>query len=196
MIYQNDIFFHWLAYIVRENRSQYAILSLLRLGPMSGYDIKTACESLFSHFWSESFGSIYPVLNKLENSQQVLSKKDDEQTGSRNRRVYQITSVGRKALRDWLSKPPVQRSLRDELYLKLFNATFVSTEVHRSHIEQLQTQLRALKQDLAKHMRELKAQHSASPDFTHWRLVVRAGQLSCDARLKWCREALAELSDQ
>ena len=162
---------------------------------MSGYDIKSACESLFSHFWTESFGSIYPILNKLESLQQVRSHEDDRQAGGRNRRVYQITSGGRKALRTWLSKPPVERSLRDELYLKLFNATFVPAEVHRSHIEQQQTQLMALKQELAEHMRELKAQHSESPDYKHWRLVLRAGQLSCDARLKWCREALDELSE-
>ena len=177
-----------------ENRSQYAILSLLRLGPMSGYDIKTACESLFSHFWTESFGSIYPILNQLENRQEVRSREDDKRTGGRNRRVYQITSAGRKALRAWIARPPVQRSLRDELYLKLFNATLVPADVHRSHIEQLQTQLIALKRNLAKHMRELKAQHSNSPDYSHWRLVIRAGQLSCEARLKWCREALAEIS--
>jgi len=180
---------------VRENKSQYAILSLLRLGPMSGYDIKAACESFFAHFWTESFGSIYPILNQLEKKQQVRSSEDAIQTAGRNRRVYQITSAGRKALRTWLSKPPVQRSLRDELYLKLFNATMVPTDVHRSHIEQLQTQLLALKQELAERMRELNAQHSDSPNHTHWRLVIRAGQLSCNARLKWCREALAELSD-
>ncbi|MFN3192300.1 MAG: PadR family transcriptional regulator [Aureliella sp.] len=180
---------------MRENRSQYAILSLLRLGPMSGYDIKTACESLFSHFWTESFGSIYPILNKLENLHQVRSHEDDKQTSGRRRRVYQITAAGRKALRTWLSKPPVERSLRDELYLKLFNATFVPADVHRSHIEQQQTQFLALNQELAERMCELEAQYSESPDFKHWRLVLRAGQLSCDARLKWCREALDELSE-
>lgn len=181
---------------MRENRSQFAILSLLRLQPMSGYDIKAACESLFSHFWSESFGSIYPILSQLEKRNHVRSSKDDQPVGGRKRRVYQITPSGRKALRDWLSNPPVQRSLRDELYLKLFNATFVPVDVHRTHIEQLETQLMALKQDLANHMRELKAQYSDSPDFTHWRLVIRAGQLSCDARLKWCREALTELCEE
>lgn len=180
---------------MQENRSQYAILSLLRLGPMSGYDIKTACESLFSHFWTESFGSIYPILKKLEEQRQVRSYEDDKQSGRRNRRVYQITPAGRKTLRSWIAKPPVERSLRDELYLKLFNASFVPVEIHQSHIEQLLSQQTQLKQDLAKHMRELKAQHADSPDYTHWRLVIRAGQLSCDARLKWCREALAELKN-
>lgn len=180
---------------MRENRTQYAILSLLRLGPMSGYDIKTACESTFSHFWAESFGSIYPILNKLETLEQVRSQGNQKPKGGRNRRVYQITVIGRKALRAWLEKPPVERSLRDELYLKLFNATFVPADVHRSHIEQQQTQLISLKSELAEHMRALKAQHTGSPDFTHWRLVLRAGQLSCDARLKWCREALDELGD-
>ena len=180
---------------MRENRSQYAILSLLRLGPMSGYDIKAACESFLSHFWAESFGSIYPILKKLEDRQQVRSSQDEKQSGGRGRRVYQITAEGRKTLRKWLSQPPVQRSLRDELYLKLFSASFVPASIHRSHIEQLREQLTQLKQDLAKHMRELKDQYSSSPDYTCWRLVVRAGQLSCDARLKWCREALSELED-
>lgn len=180
---------------MQENRSQYSILSLLRLGPMSGYDIKAACESLFSHFWTESYGSIYPILKKLEEQQKVRSYEDGKRSGLRKRRVYQITPTGRKTLRTWLAKPPVQRSLRDELYLKLFNASFVPVAIHRSHIEQLLVQQMQLKKDLAKHMLELKAKYADSPDYAYWRLVIRAGQLSCDARLKWCRETLTELEN-
>ena len=50
---------------MKEKRSKYAILGILSLGSMSGYDIKKMFEKSIGNFWSESYGQIYPLLKAL-----------------------------------------------------------------------------------------------------------------------------------
>ena len=50
---------------MKENKSKYAIMGMLSMGPMSGYDIKKRFEKSLSYFWNESYGQIYPILRKL-----------------------------------------------------------------------------------------------------------------------------------
>ena len=50
-------------------------LGLLSLGPRSGYEIKQMFEGPLSDFYSLSFGTIYPTLNKLQSEKYVSYKK-------------------------------------------------------------------------------------------------------------------------
>ena len=43
---------------MREVKSKYAILGMLSIEPMSGYDIKKEVEKSISNFWTESYGQI------------------------------------------------------------------------------------------------------------------------------------------
>ncbi|MGH9601902.1 MAG: PadR family transcriptional regulator, partial [Terriglobales bacterium] len=47
------------------NTTRFALLGLLSLGPQSGYDLKKRMEQSIAHFWSESYGQIYPTLRRL-----------------------------------------------------------------------------------------------------------------------------------
>jgi PadR family transcriptional regulator AphA len=49
----------------------FAILGLLSIEPMSGYDIRRNLDESLSYFWSESYGQIYPSLKKLEASRLI-----------------------------------------------------------------------------------------------------------------------------
>ena len=49
----------------RENKTRFAVLAMLSLGPRSGYDIQQQIQRTLGHFWSESHGQIYPTLRKL-----------------------------------------------------------------------------------------------------------------------------------
>ena len=50
---------------MKDKKSKYAILGMLSIEPMSGYDIKKEIEESISNFWTESYGQIYPVLKSL-----------------------------------------------------------------------------------------------------------------------------------
>ena len=45
--------------------TDYAILGMLTLRPMSGYDIRATIGESIAYFWTESYGQIYPTLKRL-----------------------------------------------------------------------------------------------------------------------------------
>ena len=62
--------------MARKRKTWFAILGLLRWKPMSGYDIKKLVEMGLSHFWSESYGSLFPTLNALVD-EGLATKRND-----------------------------------------------------------------------------------------------------------------------
>lgn len=175
------------------NRTRFAVLSLLRLQPMSGYDLKKASEASIGHFWSESFGQIYPVLARLEREKLVreLPRRDP---GSRARRVYAITAAGRKTLRAWLEAPTAPRTQRDELMLKLFCGSACPPEIHRGHVADLAARTENQLAEYRATGQTLEERFAGADDLPHWKLTLRAGILSLEARLAWCREAETALA--
>ena len=99
--------------------SSYLILALVRGGITSGYAIKQFIgQQRMDVFWATTFAQIYPELAQLE-ERGYLTHRDDPQ-GARQRRAYELTSKGERALLSWLRQtriPPME--LRDEGILRL-----------------------------------------------------------------------------
>ena len=74
-------------------------LGLLSLGPRSGYEIKQMFEGPLSDFYSLSFGTIYPTLNKLQDEKYV-SCKQLSQSKKPDKKVYTITKKGKDLMKD------------------------------------------------------------------------------------------------
>jgi len=102
------------------------VLGLLAMRPRSGYDIKTVVDRSTRFFWAASYGQIYPELRRLE--QDGLIEGESVPNGARDRRVYEITAAGRKALEDWLLGSTTTVELRDESLLRLFFADSLPQE--------------------------------------------------------------------
>src|ERR1700754_1627141 len=96
-----------------------AVLGLLSMSPMSGYGMRTVISQSIGHFWSESFGQIYPALKRLT-AEGCVEKETERQKGRPDRNVYSLTAKGRERLREWLVVPAVPEVPRNELLLKLF----------------------------------------------------------------------------
>ena len=103
----------------RANTSRHAILGVLSLCPMSGYDVKKLIERSIAHFWNESYGQIYPILNRLA-AEGFAERRRETQRGKPDRHVYSLTDKGRAELRRWLAIPARHEPVRSELLLKLF----------------------------------------------------------------------------
>src|SRR5690242_10382811 len=103
----------------RARSTPYAVLGMLSLAPMSGYDIRKESEQSIGYFWSESYGQIYPALRDLK-AQGLIRRRPGPRGGGRDRHVYEITERGREALAAWRAEPPRDMPLRNELLLKLF----------------------------------------------------------------------------
>ena len=60
-----------------------ALLGLLSLRPMSGYDIRQVISESIGYFWSESYGQIYPGLEAADRLRDWCRNAED---GERRKR--------------------------------------------------------------------------------------------------------------
>ena len=105
--------------MARINRTRYAILGMLSLGPMSGYDMKKRFDESIAHFWNENYSGIYPMLRRLE-EEELVEKRTERTAKNPERNVYTLNEKGREELDRWLLLPAERPTLRIELLLKLF----------------------------------------------------------------------------
>ncbi len=174
------------------NRTHFAILGFLTLGPMSGYDIKKLVEESTENFWSESFGQIYPALRRL--TEEGLIEKDEAASeGGRPRHVYSIHDRGREALAAWLREPTEPPPVRIELLLKLFFGARCDRATNRQQILAYREQM---VRDLERYRsitERLHRERADAADLPYWLLTLRFGERDRAAHIAWCDEALAVL---
>lgn len=175
----------------RGRSSPYAILGLLSLRPMSGYDVRKAAAESVGHFWSESYGQIYPALRELV-SAGLTRRRTERMAGRPDRYVYEITARGREELRRWVMEPPRPTPVRSELLLKLFFGDAETAGAQVPWVEQIVADSAAQLVAYAAIRRELETERT-SPHATHWLLTLRFGECRAESNQRWAREALATL---
>ena len=80
--------------IFKKGDMKYVILSLLNEHPAHGYELTQTLEDRFYGLYSPSSGSVYPVLQLLEDMGYVTSYKIE------GRKVYTISEEGKQFLKD------------------------------------------------------------------------------------------------
>ncbi len=76
------------------------VLGLLDLKPLSGYDIQQTLKQTDAERWGDVLvGSIYHALKTLE-AEEFVEVTSVEQTGHRQKVIYQITEKGREHLKE------------------------------------------------------------------------------------------------
>jgi DNA-binding PadR family transcriptional regulator len=169
-----------------------ALLGLLSLRPMSGYDIRQLIPESIGHFWSESYGQIYPGLKRLA-AAGLVSKKTERKKGSPDRNVYSLTEDGREQLRRWLNLPVAEVVPRNELLLKLFFGWHVSPDVSREHVQAYLDLHGEKLQAYGAIAKALRRDEADDPQLPFWLMTLSLGRHHSAATVKWCRETLAEL---
>lgn len=171
-------------------RTPYTVLGCLTIEPMSGYDIKRYLERSVVHFWSESYGQIYPALRELENAELVVGREEPGERG-RPRRVYRITDAGREELCRWLEKPAEPVTPRYEHSLKLFFGHNVGPDVSVEHVRRLREEAAESLTDYRaweRRLEELAADEPGSPA-SYRLLVLRGGIRYAEMVVEWCDES-------
>lgn len=176
----------------KENKSRYAILGMLTLGSMSGYDMKKAIETSISNFWHESYGQIYPVLKQLH-EEGLTTSHVEKQEGRPDRYVYTITDKGYEELRRWLIEPVEYQIGRNELLLKLFFGRAMPVLNTLEHMQRY----RQVQLDLLEHYSTLDAiieQNSVEgTNASYWSITLSYGKHFTQAMLAWCDESIEKL---
>jgi DNA-binding PadR family transcriptional regulator len=94
---------------------------MLSYGEACGYDLKKRFESLFRHFYSAGYGSIYPALAELADAG-LVTCRTVPQDGRPERKVYRITELGRREFHKALATTEPQHKLRSEFLAMIYFA--------------------------------------------------------------------------
>lgn len=177
---------------MRESTTPYVLLGILGLfGPKSGYEIRAVIDQSVGHFWSESFGQIYPQLRRL--ADKGLIRQADEDAGPRERRRFAITEQGLEALEGWSRQPPRRAIPRSELAVKIFFGRFAELPNVRFMIE---SELRSAKQAFevadAGELLTL-AEDADDASLAYFLIITELGRVLADARRRWTERALSLL---
>jgi DNA-binding PadR family transcriptional regulator len=156
-----------------------ALLGLLAVQPMHGYDLKVTLDRTLGGVTRFNVGQVYTALNKLDKDgfiagERVARDEKGETT------VFHLTAQGTEALRQWFASPVDKVDLRDELFMKLVLARR-SGQAETAAIVRIQRagMLGAI-QELVR-LREL----SEGQNDTETVLLIEGALLHLEADLRW-----------
>jgi DNA-binding PadR family transcriptional regulator len=173
----------------------YALLGLIRLRQScSGYDLRGFFASQPMAPFSDSPGSIYPALKRLEQSGLVRCALD-ETSLVRRRKLYRLSSKGEKAFERWLTLPiTADDALRrlPELFLRFsFMEDCLGPSACELFLKSLAVSLQECSTMLQEHLKSIEAQLSRSA-----RLALRSGIMGYECQAAWARMALDEYQNR
>jgi DNA-binding PadR family transcriptional regulator len=175
-----------------ETSTDFAILGMLTLKPMSGYEIRQLVGRSISHFWSESYGQLYPSLKRLEAAKLVTKRTESGQ--KRDKHVYTITAAGRERLEEWLATAPKPQPPRSELLLKLY---FLSPEAGPVSASQVRSAREAAIQELRGFgfsAEKLRHEYGDDPRLQQWLYTLSFCRQQAEAVVRWADETLMSLT--
>jgi PadR family transcriptional regulator, regulatory protein AphA len=97
---------------------EYAILGLLSLHPLTGYDIKKMFAGSAALYWSDNNNQIYRGLVNLH-QQDLVTREVQLQEKAPSRKVYSITEKGRAELQKWVLSAPEPPQLKNPFLIQL-----------------------------------------------------------------------------
>jgi len=156
---------------------RFVFLALLASGPAHGYELKRRYDGLFGAVWEPiNIGQIYVTLGRLERDGLVAHTTVRQAKGA-DRKDYELTEIGRKALDGWLGEPPDVPLPKSDLLLKLVAASLAGAPIGDLITEHRQRCLQAL--------RDLDAAADAATAGSVADLLVQGTALHLQAELRW-----------
>ena len=160
-----------------------ALLGMLRRGPMSGYDLRKDVERSVGYFWAPAKTQIYATLPRLVESGHATQRKV-VQSARPDKTIYELTEVGREALREWVEEAPLDAGHGRNLILhKLYFGEGADVDKLLRQVAERREQAERLRADLE----ELDASGSGGSPFEA--ITRRWGLIYADALLSWALEA-------
>ncbi len=170
-------------------RTRFALLGLLTIGPMTGYEMRKFIDTSISHFWHESFGNIYPILRQLHKDG-LVSVREQRQSGRPDRRIYRITKKGEREFERRQREMAPEEHFKSVLLLKIFFGDRLPPDTAKEHLLEFIGRQESLIGVYAKEQEKIEAAREDNPQTPFWLMTLRRGELVARARLTWARECL------
>lgn len=176
---------------------EFALIGLLQHQPQSGYDLRKTFATTAMRHYSDSPGSIYPALRRLEARGWIAVENQPhaQPRDPRGRTVYQLTAEGAVSLHQWLAQPVTRDDIVWRTQELMLRFAFMDGNVPRS------TTLRFLdqfEQALAAYVAELRAAFdlaSSKTPLNTGMLAFQSGIEGMEAQLIWARRSRALLAE-
>jgi DNA-binding PadR family transcriptional regulator len=171
---------------------EFALIGLLRQKPQSGYDLrKTFTDTAMRHY-SDSPGSIYPAIRRLQARGWIEAEPKDR----RGREVFHLVPAGVSAFVEWLAQDLTREDVVFRVQELMLRFAFMDGNVPRS------TAIRFLEQferEFSAYVGELRARFERDsylkPVHTGL-LAFQSGIEAMEAQLAWARRARAQLAEE
>ena len=182
---------------------RHALLALVEVRPMTGYELAKHFDTSVSSVWHASHPQIYPELKRLED--EGLVEAVSTPRGNRGtKRTYSITPAGCADLQRWVEEAQAPVLERNAAYLKAtyleyasFEAARAQFEEHLLHYQRLERQWSAHAEDLQRRNTVLmqerlrRAPESAHDAIVAYKTHVYSGLIGrAQAEVEWAQRGL------
>jgi len=158
---------------------KYGILTLLFLQKNHGYELKLELESHLGVKGKINPGQIYTTLDRLIRDQLVLSVGMDDQ----ERKLYEITTEGKKELENWLLEPVPYHSTKEDFHFKWSCARMIDFEQEKKMLDQQKVMIMKDVMELTK----FKTEFLLQGDENRY-LLITGTLLHLEADLNWINQ--------
>lgn len=161
---------------------KHAILGLLSIRSMSGYDLGRAFAGTVAHFWHADQSQIYRTLDRLAEAG-AITTEIVRQDGKPDRKVHSLTDAGHQELTGWLSSPVEADHPKEPFLARLFFAAPIGLEGVERLLDERDRQVE-------ESLRELSSITIKADDTTGLlqTATLRNGLLHAKAEREWLRE--------
>lgn len=112
---------------------RYALLALLKVEPMTGYDLFKEFETSVGHVWHAPDSQIYPELRRME--AEGLLEGEEVPWGPRGKkRQYHVTELGAEAFRTWINTTMDYARVREPAHLRAAYFEWAEPEAARGQL--------------------------------------------------------------
>lgn len=179
----------------KASKTRFAILGMLSIQPMSGYEIKQAMKNSTGYFWAESDGQLYPTIAQLLD-EELIAHKNQKLVNSREKKTLKITNQGLKELKKWLSLKAETQNTRNEFLLKMFFAANMSHETALEHVAVYRYQQKNALKELEAIKQQINVNAHDHPDhLPFWLLTLEYGLKVGEAEVAWCNQVMDYLEN-
>jgi DNA-binding PadR family transcriptional regulator len=166
-------------------QTELAILGALSVEPMTGYELRNNIQEVLGHFWSESYGQIYPTLARL--GEEGLVKSAGDSSG----KTHTITKAGVTRLRHLLRQPIKDRPPRSSMMLRLFFGRHLGIDECSAIVADARQNATDMLAKLAVIREELEA--NPTKDTPYFLLTIELGEQQALAMQRWADASVRRL---
>lgn len=168
---------------------EFCLLGLLHRAPMSGYDVRKILVDTPMRRFSDSPGSIYPALRRLQRKRWLRSRRDAK--SRRRRSEFEMTPAGRQQLREWLMRKLTHDDVTRRIEEVMLRLAFFDLVADERPIEAYLDEVRKIASEHNERLNEFVGREAAKMPLNA-RLAIEYGASYFEHLTRWTAEAAME----